>query len=128
MIRWTGHWRFNDIAKWRGCALNVTLIRELRDKIGADQFEFSKHATDQSIKRNVSVSETKEAINGGEVIEDYPHDKYGPSCLVFGRTSTGRPLHVQCSYPSRPLVKIITLYEPNPTRWIDYRKRRTRND
>ena len=52
--------------------------------------------------------------NGGEVIEDYPHDKYGPSCLVLGFTLSQRPLHIHCSYPMRPIIKIITLYEPDP--------------
>jgi hypothetical protein len=30
----------------------------------------------------------------GEVIEDYPDDQPYPSCLVFGRTQSGGPLHV----------------------------------
>jgi len=59
-----------------------------------------------------------------EVIEDYPEDKYGPSCLLLGYTKAERPLHIQCSYPSRPLVKIITLYEPDPDLWIGFRTRR----
>jgi len=59
-----------------------------------------------------------------EIVEDYPDDKYGPSCLVLGFTNAGRPLHIQCSYPIRPLVKIITLYEPDPDLWIDFRVRR----
>ncbi|MEJ5310986.1 MAG: DUF4258 domain-containing protein [Anaerolineae bacterium] len=50
--------------------------------------------------------------------------KYGPSCLVFGMTSQGRPIHVQCSYPSRPLVKIITLYQPDARKWVDFKVRR----
>jgi len=65
------------------------------------------------------------AIANGETIEDFPEGKHGPKCLVSGRSHTGRPLHVQCSYPSRPLVKIITLYEPSPTERIDLRVRRT---
>lgn len=97
---------------------------DLRHKIATDQFEFSKHAVDQSILRRISLVELQEAFASGEIIEDYPQDKYGPSCLVLGRTRSGRPIHVQCSYPSRPLVKIITLYEPDPTRWIDYKQRR----
>jgi len=60
-----------------------------------------------------------------EIIEDYPNDKYGPSCLVLGVTSRGRPLHIQCSYPSRPLVKIITVYEPELEQWTDYRVRKS---
>ena len=100
------------------------MIEEIRTKIQAGQFEFSKHAVDQSILRQISVQELREAIANGEVIEDYPEDKYGPSCLILGFTQAGRPLHAQCSYPSRPLVKIITLYEPVPSRWIDFRVRR----
>ena len=101
------------------------MIEEIRAKVQAGQFEFSKHAVDQSILRRISVQELREAIASGEVIEDYPEDKYGPSCLVLGFTQAGRPLHIQCSYPSRPLVKIITLYEPDPDKWIDFRVRRT---
>ncbi len=68
-----------------------------------------------------------DAIRIGEVIEDYPQDKYGPSCLVLGRTRAGRPLHVHCTYPSRPLLKIITAYEPGLTEWdasLKHRKMR----
>ena len=101
------------------------MIEQIRAKIQAGLYEFSKHAVDQSILREISLQELQEAIANGEIIEDYPEDKYGPSCLVLGFTQTGRPLHIQCSYPSRPLVKIITLYEPDPARWIDFRVRRT---
>jgi hypothetical protein len=59
-----------------------------------------------------------------EIIEDYPDDKYGPSCLILGFTRGGRPLHIQCSYPSRPLLKIITLYEPDPDLWDGFRRRK----
>jgi hypothetical protein len=60
----------------------------------------------------------------GEVIEDYPTDKYGPSCLVFGSTLARRPLHIHCSYPSRPLVKLMTLYDSDARRWVDFKVRR----
>ena len=100
------------------------MIEQICAKIQAGQFELSKHAVDQSILRQISVQELREAIANGKIIEDYPEDKYGPSCLVLGFTPAGRPLHVQSSYPSRPLVKIITLYEPDPTEWIDFRVRR----
>ncbi|MBA3354953.1 MAG: DUF4258 domain-containing protein [Pyrinomonadaceae bacterium] len=100
------------------------MIDEIRTKIAAGLFEFSKHATDQIILRRISVQGLREAIDGGEIIEDYPNDRYGPSCLIFGLTTTNRPLHVQCSYPSRPLLKVITLYEPDADLWIDFRVRK----
>jgi hypothetical protein len=103
----------------------MNLIEGIRAKVALDQFEFSQHAADQSIVREISVNEIREAIAVGEVIENYPEDKYGPSCLILGFTEGDRPLHVQCSYASRPLVKIITVYQPDPQLWIEYRKRRS---
>jgi hypothetical protein len=105
----------------------MSLIDEIRKKIADSRFELSKHATDQSLLRGVRVQEIREAIATGEVIEDYPNDKYGPSCLILGITQMLRPLHVQCSYPSRDLIKIITLYEPDPEIWIDFKARRSRS-
>ena len=104
----------------------MVVLDHIRDKIAGRQYEFSKHAVDQTIMRDISVSELEQAISSrSEVIEDYPEDKYGPSCLVLGFTSGGRPLHVQCSYPAQPLIKIITVYEPDPELWIDLRVRKT---
>ncbi len=104
----------------------MALLDSIRDKIARRQYEFSKHAVDQTIVRDISVSELEQAISSqSEVIEDYPEDKYGPSCLILGFTNAGRPLHVQCSHPARPLIRIITVYEPDPELWIDLRIRKT---
>jgi len=104
------------------------MIEQIRSKVASGLFEFSQHAVDQTITRHITVQEVRKAISVGEVIEDYANDKYGPSCLILGFTSEGRPLHIQCSYPSRELVKVITLYEPDPDRWIDLRIRRHGNE
>ena len=101
------------------------MIKELRSKIANGQFEFSQHAVDQSIIRHITVQEIREALANSQIVEGYPDDKYGPSCLVLGFTLAHRPLHILCSYPSRPLVKIVTLYEPDPDLWIDFRTRRS---
>jgi len=74
------------------------------------------------LKRKIADWEIKQAIANGEVIEDYPHDKYGSSCLVHGMTVEERYLHVLCSYP--PNVKVITAYEPDPDEWINYKVRK----
>ena len=100
------------------------MIEAIRDKVAQGRWEFSPHATRQVIARGVSTAEVAEAIAGGEIIEDYPQDKYGPSVLLLGRTARERVLHVQCTYPTRPLVKIITVYEPDPTQWDETLKHR----
>lgn len=61
----------------------MSLIDDIREKIAADAFEFSQHAVDQSIVRHISLDEVIESIASGEVIEDYPEDKYGPSCSFW---------------------------------------------
>jgi len=100
------------------------MIEQIQAKVSAGEFEFTRHAADQSILRQITVHEIREAIENGEIIEDYPEDKYTPSCLILGFTKSGRPLHVQCSHPSRPIIKVITLYQPDPALWVDYKVRR----
>src|SRR5437764_568509 len=99
-------------------------LHAIRRKVADGQFEYSQHAVDQSIRRQITVKELQEAIATGEIIEDYPNDKYGPSCLIFGTSNTGRPIHIQCSYPSRDRIKVVTVYEPDPSEWIGFRHRR----
>lgn len=103
----------------------MDMLQQIQRRILRRQYEFSKHAVDQTIIRDISVAELEQAISGrSEIIEDYPGDKYGPSCLILGFTKSGRALHIQCSHPSRPLIKIITLYEPDPNLWTDFRVRK----
>jgi len=103
----------------------MAVLDEIRRKIGQGRYEFSKHAVDQTIIRGILVAEIEEAIaNQSEIIETYPDDKYCASFLILGFTRRGRPLHIQCNYPSRPLIKIVTVYEPDDGFWIDYRVRK----
>jgi hypothetical protein len=104
----------------------MRILDDIREKFVRGHYEFSKHAVDQSIIRDISVREIEEAMaTRSELIEDYPEDKYGASCLILGFTRGGRALHVQCSYPTRPLVKIITVYEPDAAQWTGLRVRRS---
>jgi hypothetical protein len=99
-------------------------IAAIRRKIEAGAWELSRHAVDQCLLRSIRVVEISECLLNGEVIEIYPDDKYGPTCLVLGRTSGGKILHVHCSDETRPVIKIVTAYEPDPRRWRDHRFRR----
>ena len=37
-----------------------------------------------------------------KAIEDYPNDKYDPSCLILGFTRSRRPLHIMGTVPACP--------------------------
>jgi hypothetical protein len=99
------------------------MIEEIRRKSQRQKYEHSLHAAEQSVLRRIARREVEEALECGAVIEDYPSDKYGPSCLVLGYTKGGRPLHIQCTHPVRARIKIITVYVPDPGEWVDFQKR-----
>jgi hypothetical protein len=99
-------------------------LEEIRERLVAGNFEFSRHAFKRAVERNISEREIREAGRLAVIIEAYPEDKYTPSCLLLGFTDTGRPLHAQISYLDSDVLKIITLYEPDPAEWYDYRQRR----
>lgn len=99
-------------------------LEEIRRQLAVGEYEFSRHAFKRAVERNISEQEIKEAGAMAEVIEDYPDDKYAPSALLLGFTRNKRPLHIQVSYIDSALSKIITLYEPDETRWYNYRQRR----
>ena len=99
-------------------------IEQIRKDLAAGRFEFSRHAFHRAVERNISADEIVQAGTMAKVIEEYPDDKYLPSCLLFGFTRKQRPLHMQVCYTDTNVVKIITLYEPDPQQWKEYRKRR----
>jgi hypothetical protein len=88
------------------------------------EFEFTRHALRRAVERNISQSEICQAAQNAVIIEDYPDDKYAPSCLTLGFTLENRPLHIQVSYADTSKVRIITLYQPDPLEWIEFSKRR----
>ena len=99
-------------------------VSQILNQLRLGQFEFSRHAFKRAVERNISDQEIIQASNNATLIEDYPEDKYAPSCLLLGFTGSGRPIHLQVSYIESSLVKIITLYEPDPDEWENFAHRR----
>lgn len=97
-------------------------LKDTQRKIRSGDYTFSDHAVKRMMKRDILRREVEDAVFQGEIIEEYPDDKYSPSCLVYGKTKNGRDLHVQVSFP--PSVVIITVYEPDPKEWVNCRMRR----
>ena len=99
-------------------------LGEIQTLLFSGKFNFSRHAFKRAVERNISELEIREAGKNVKIIEHYPDDKYTPSCLLLGFTKTNRPLHMQVSLADTDLVKIITLYEPSESEWVDFTKRR----
>lgn len=97
---------------------------ELKQAFDEATYLMTAHASNRAVERDIASSGIAEAVLAGEVIEDYPDDKYGLSCLLLGKTVIGRILHVQVSY--LPKVKVITLYEPSADEWeTDWKTRKS---
>jgi hypothetical protein len=62
----------------------MEIVEQIIAKVAKGDFEFSQHAVNRSILRHISAEEVREAIANSKMIEDYPDDKYGPSCLLLG--------------------------------------------
>ena len=99
-------------------------LEQIRQQLVSGQFDLTRHALKRVVERNISRSEIREAGENVVTIEDYPDDKYAPSCLLLGWTEAERPLHLQVSLLDSSRTTIITIYEPDETEWIDYSKRR----
>jgi hypothetical protein len=94
----------------------------------AERYLYSQHAREEMEKEalgEIKDQEVFEAVLGGKIIEDYPEDTPYPNCLIYGKTSKGRPLHIVCGYAKDvDKVIIITIYQPHTDRWIDFERRR----
>ena len=99
-------------------------LTDIRSQLSTGAFRYSDHAFERAIVRHITRSEIIQASSNAAIIENYPDDKYGPSCLLLGYTASNRPLHIQVSLADESETLIITLYEPNLDEWEDHRRRR----
>lgn len=87
---------------------------------------FLPHAIRQMSRpeRMITPQEVERVVMTGELVENYPHDSRGHSCLLLGVGDTDRAIHVVCS-PKAEYLAVITAYLPDTDQWSsDYRRRR----
>jgi len=82
------------------------------------------HADEEAFNDCLTYEEIYISVIHGEIIEDYPNDKPYPSCLVMGKNFSGEPIHSVWAYnPGTLWAVLVTVYRPNPKRWIDWKVR-----
>ena len=80
--------------------------------------EFRAHAIQRLVERNISFEEIDDAVDGLEVVAEYADDRPYPSCLALGLTAASRPLHMVFTVNELArTVYVITVYEPEASRW-----------
>jgi uncharacterized protein DUF4258 len=100
-------------------------VEDLVQSIRENRVRITDHADEEAHADDLSLDEVFSSIPGGEIIEDYPDDKPFPSCLIFGTTFRGNPIHSVWAYnPENRWAVLITVYRPDPKRWDNWRTRR----
>lgn len=104
------------------------LIERIQGCFQSGKIFYSGHARCEMEEEELGEildQEICEAVLTGEVIESYPNDLPYPSCLIYGQTGRGRPIHTVCAYSeSEGLTIVITAYEPDPDKWVAFRRRK----
>lgn len=99
-------------------------IQTALEKIKQDKFYLSHHAQIERGEEKIKVNDIVNCILNGEALEYYPNDPRGESCLIVGKCLDGRWLHVLCGNFNEDDLLIITVYIPQPPKWIDPFRRR----
>lgn len=97
-------------------------IEEIKTVARNDEFILSYHAHEERQAESISIDDIKTAFINGEIIENYPDDKRGKSCLILGYSNV-RPIHIVCSKTKIGWLKIITVYIPKLPKWVTPKQR-----
>jgi hypothetical protein len=99
-----------------------------RSRAGHDGILWSRHAIAKLALVNLSRPAVEEALAEGEVIEDYPAAHRAlPDCLVLFMLSGTEAIHAVIAIDmANDRIFVVTLYRPDPLRWLDERTRKPR--
>lgn len=86
-------------------------------------YELSLHADEERLNDYLAVEDIETVLQACEIVERYPEDPRGESCLVLG-FSGNRPVHIVCGRTRQDKLFIITVYIPSESKWKDPRTRR----
>ena len=99
-------------------------VHFIRESVSSGCYEISLHADAERLVDAITMEELEAALAECEVLEDYPDDQRGHSCLVFGRMPDEKAVHAVCGLTRQGTLVVITVYRPDVPKWIDERTRR----
>lgn len=100
-------------------------ITKIIEAIQASKVRISDHADEEAEADKLTYEEIYFSVLHGEIIEEYPADRPYPSCLIYGQTFSGDPVHSVWAYNEQNgWAVLITVYRPDPNLWINWRERR----
>ena len=101
-------------------------IKFIADAIHTRRVRITEHADEEARDDRVSIEQILNTVPAGEIIEQYPDDKPYPSCLIY--SDSDGPLHSVWAYNELNFwAVLITVYRPDPERWVNGRLRRAQS-
>ena len=98
-------------------------VEFIRNEVENQTYEISVHADDERLNDELTIEEIEFILNHCEIIEEYPSDTRGESCLVYGGTPENIPVHIVCGKNSQNHLFVITVYIPKMPKWLNPRVR-----
>ena len=99
-------------------------IKNLQKYLIEDKIFVTGHASERFHQRGINIADIRNAINFGEIIEQYPNDYPYPSCLICGKNISEEIIHIVLSDEGNS-SRIITAYFPDADKWSkDFKIRR----
>jgi len=101
-------------------------IEDIRRKVAEGRYSLSFTHTEKLRLRRIKAADIEQAVKSGNIIEDYPNDPRGASCLILGRVGN-RALHILFARLEAEEILVVTAYEPDPEEWEnDWQTRKAR--
>jgi hypothetical protein len=101
-------------------------LQQIIEAIRSKRIRVTDHADEEAASDNLTTDEIYASVFVGEMIEEYPFDRPYPSCLIYGTTSGGVPVHSVWAFnQEKRSAVLITVYKPDPEKWIDWKRRKT---
>jgi hypothetical protein len=102
---------------------HTAFLRQIQAQAAAETLRLTAHAQEEMRDEDITLDEVVEAIATSQILENYPEHRRGACCLLGGQTTAGRPLHIVCT-SAHPVLIIITVYAPQPPKWLTPTQRR----
>ena len=103
-------------------------LEDITDAIRHNRIRITDHADEEAQADRLSFDQIFVSVFQGEIIEKYPDDRPYPSCLIYGETFSREPVHSVWAYNRQNgWAVLITVYRPDPKRWIEWRRRRPKD-
>jgi hypothetical protein len=105
--------------------LKQLFLSWLGEGIGNWDIQYRIHATQRMFQRNFDEKDVLACLGGGIIIEYYEFDFPFPSFLINCKSSSNNPMHLVIGVDKKSKrLYVITVYEPEKTKWSDDFSRR----